>query len=84
VGSAISVVIYAVVILIGLDRSGLIAIFPPAVSMVGIWVCFGYFALGIPMNAISRSPPERWTMTPVTLLLSAASLTLALGPAVLR
>ena len=47
--------------------------------LVACWVLFGYFALGIVMNGISRSKPERNTMTPVSLLLAALVLMVALG-----
>ena len=39
----------------------------------------GYFVLGIAMNAISRSRPERLVMTPVVAILAVACLLLALG-----
>jgi hypothetical protein len=38
-----------------------------------------YFALGIALNAISRSRPERLVMTPVVLLLAVSCLLIALG-----
>ena len=44
-----------------------------------MWVLTGYFALGIVMNAISRSKPERFTMTPVSLVLAGLCLVVALG-----
>jgi len=39
---------------------------PRIVVMVAAWVVVGYLALGTVMNALSRSPQERWTMTPVS------------------
>jgi hypothetical protein len=42
-------------------------------------VILGYTALGIPLNAISRSPPERFTMTPVVAALFVLVLTVAMG-----
>lgn len=39
----------------------------------------GYFALGILMNAISRSLPERLVMTPVVFVLAVCCLIIALG-----
>ena len=44
-----------------------------------MWVIAVYFALGIVMNGISRSKPERYTMTPVVIVLTAASVILALS-----
>lgn len=38
-----------------------------------------YFALGVVMNGISRSMPERLTMAPVSLVLAALFLILALA-----
>jgi len=49
------------------------------VSTVGMWVVFAYVVLGIPLNAISRSKPERYTMTPVVAVLAVLSLLVALG-----
>ena len=43
------------------------------------WVAFAFFAASVALNAISRSPAERWTMTPTSLLLAAATLVIALG-----
>ncbi|MEE6272484.1 hypothetical protein [Georgenia wangjunii] len=48
---------------------------------MGIWVLAAYFALGILMNAASRSVPERWTMAPVCAVLAAACVTVALAGA---
>jgi hypothetical protein len=79
IGSLVSIVIYALVVVIALDRSGVIDVVPDPVSTVGMWVVFGYFVLGIPLNAISRSRPERFTMTPVVTVLAVLSLLVALG-----
>ena len=79
VGSLVSIVVYAVIVALALDKVGLIDVVPDVVSDVGMWVAFAYFVLGIPMNAISRSKPERWTMTPVALVLGVLSLAVALS-----
>ncbi|MEF3402324.1 hypothetical protein [Agromyces sp. CCNWLW203] len=79
IGSAISIVIYAVIAVIALDRAGVIDVVSDAVSTIGMWVVFAYFVIGIPMNAISRSRPERYTMTPVVAVLAVLSLLVALG-----
>ena len=47
---------------------------------IGAWVGVAYLALGIPMNAISRSKPERFTMTPVVIMLFGLALIVALSP----
>ncbi len=44
-----------------------------------MWVLTGYFTLGIVLNGISRSKPERNVMTPVSLLLAVLCLIVALG-----
>jgi hypothetical protein len=79
VGSATSIVLYVLFVLIALDRVALIAIVPDAVTDVAMWVLAAYFALGIIMNGISRSVPERAVMTPVCVVLTAASVVLALS-----
>jgi hypothetical protein len=79
IGSLVSIVIYAVIALLALDRSGAIDVVPDGVSTVGMWIVFAYFVLGIPLNAISRSKPERYTMTPIVTLLAVLSLLVALG-----
>lgn len=75
----VSILIYALIALIAWDRVGAIDVFPHLVSDVAMWVIFGYFVLGIGMNAISRSKPERYTMVPVVVVLAALSLIIALG-----
>lgn len=79
VGSAVSILIYAVIALAALDRAGLVDVFPGAVPAVTMWVVFAYFVLGIGMNAISRSKPERYTMAPLSLVAAVLSLLVALG-----
>ena len=80
VGSAVSIVLYVAFALVILERAGLATIFgSPGFAQVACWVLFGYFALGILMNGISRSKPERNTMAPVSLVLAALVLLVALG-----
>ncbi|GAA2041697.1 hypothetical protein GCM10009819_29700 [Agromyces tropicus] len=79
IGSLVSIVIYTVIAVLALDRVGLIDVVPDAVAAVGMWVVFGYFVIGIVMNAISRSKPERVTMTPVVAVLALLSLLVALS-----
>jgi preprotein translocase subunit SecG len=43
-----------------------------------MWVMTAYFVLGVIMNGISRSKPERLIMTPTTAALAALYLVLAL------
>lgn len=79
--SAFSVLVYGFIALLALDRTGALELFPAGFSRVGIWVVFAYLALGVAMNAISRSKPERYSMTPVALVLAVLALLIALSPA---
>ena len=79
IGSIVSIVLYAFFAAIILQRAGVIAFLPAPVADVGIWVVAAYLALGIPLNAISRSLPERLTMTPVVIVLFALVVTVAMG-----
>jgi hypothetical protein len=80
IGSVVSIVLYAAFSVVILERADLVSVFgSDGFVQVACWVLFGYFALGIVMNVISRSKPERNTMTPVALLLAALVLVVALG-----
>lgn len=78
VGSAVSVVLYGLFALVLLWRAGLFGA-SGAFAYVATWVLFGYFALGIVMNLISRSRAERLVMTPTCIVLAACTLVVALG-----
>jgi hypothetical protein len=77
-GSAVSMVLYALFGYAALAKVGWV---PPLVSgsfmSVTMWVLTAYFALGVIMNGISRSRPERLIMTPTALVLAALYLILA-------
>ncbi|WP_417509499.1 hypothetical protein [Microbacterium sp.] len=79
VGSVISIIIYALIAFLAWERVGATSVLPPVLVQVAMWVVFAYFALGILMNAISRSKPERYTMTPVVTVLAVLSLLIAMG-----
>ncbi|WP_286309371.1 hypothetical protein [Agromyces mangrovi Wang et al. 2018] len=79
VGSAVSIVVYAFIAAIAWDRVGLIDVFGDPFAEIAMWVVFGYFALGILANAVSRSVAERAVMVPVSIVLAALSLLIALG-----
>ena len=79
IGSVISILIYAFMAVVAWDRVGAISIFPDLFSQVAMWVIFAYSVLGILMNAISRSKPERYTMVPVAIVLSVLSFLIAMG-----
>ncbi|SHH37595.1 MULTISPECIES: hypothetical protein [Geodermatophilus] len=78
VGSAVSIGVYGVVALLLLQAAGAVDLLPGGVVDVAMWVLTGYFALGVALNAISRSRPERLVMTPVALALAVVCLLLAL------
>jgi len=60
IASLVSILIYAVFAIIVLESAGMIAILPSTdIVRIGNWVIAGYWALGIIMNAISLSKPER-------------------------
>ena len=80
IGSVISILLYALFALIVLEKAQLTNVIANETFVtVAMWVLTGYFALGIVMNAISRSKPERYTMTPVSLVLAGLCLVVALG-----
>jgi hypothetical protein len=80
IGSLVSILVYAVLAVIVLERAGLLALLPsPQIASLGVWIVAGYMALGIVMNAVSRSLPERLVMTPVALVLSIAAALVAFG-----
>ena len=79
IGSLVSVLVYAAIAVLVLDRAGMLDVLPDTVAVVGTWVVTAYFALGILANAASRSPSERAVMTPVSVVLAACSLVVALS-----
>lgn len=79
IGSAVSILIYALIDVIAWDRVGAITVLPEGFSTVAMWVVFAYFVLGIAMNAVSRSKPERYTMVPVCVVLAVLSFFIAIG-----
>jgi hypothetical protein len=80
VGSVLAVVLYAAFTLVLLDRSGLWSVLGAgAFGVVAAWVLVAYLATGIVLNAISRSRPERFTMTPVTAVLAGCALLVAVS-----
>lgn len=70
IGSVVSIGLYGLFAAIVLQRAGLIAILPAPLADVGIWVVVAILALGIALNAISRSLPERFIMTPTVAVLA--------------
>ena len=79
VASAASVLVYAGLAALLLSRAGVLPAGDSTAVIVLSWVVFAFFAASVALNAISRSPAERWTMAPTSLLLAAATLAIALG-----
>jgi hypothetical protein len=79
VASLFSIAVYALLAAIALHRTGLLRLLPADMGAVGIaaWVSAGYFGLGVILNAISRSPPERKVMAPTALSLCTLGLIVA-------
>src|SRR5215208_5392906 len=59
IGSVVSIALYAAFAILILQVAGSLSLLPDGFVGVAIWVLTGYFVLGIAMNAISRSRPER-------------------------
>ncbi len=79
VGSALSILIYVMLVLVILDRVGAIDILPTGASAAAAWVTFLFLVLGTILNSISQSRKERMIMTPLAALLAGAALVVALG-----
>jgi hypothetical protein len=79
IGSLISTILYGLFIIIILNRAGSIDIINNSLSSLGIWALTIYFFIGVCMNGISRSKPERNMMTPVALVLAVLCLLIALS-----
>lgn len=78
IASVVAIALYAVFAVLMLQAAGAVDLLPGGFADVGIWVLTAYLAIGVVMNAVSRSRPERLVMTPVALVLTCISLVLAL------
>ncbi|SDF89169.1 hypothetical protein SAMN05660662_3707 [Blastococcus aurantiacus] len=78
IGSGVSIALYAFFALLLLQSAGAVEVLAAGVADVGIWVLTAYLAIGVVMNAVSRSRPERLVMTPVALVLASICVVLAL------
>lgn len=80
IGSIVAIALYMVFALILLMRAGLAAPWPDMNWITwASWIIVGYLALGVVINGISRSLPERLTMTPLVLILAGLALIVALS-----
>lgn len=78
IGSAVSTMGYAGMALVVLQGGGLLTVLPDGAADVALWVLTAFLGLGVVMNVLSRSRPERLVMTPVVLTLAVVCLVLAL------
>jgi hypothetical protein len=79
-GSVVSIGLYLIFAVVVLQRAGLADVVPwPAVVGAATWVLAGYFVLGIVLNGMSRSRPERRTMAPLCGLLAGLTVVVALS-----
>jgi hypothetical protein len=79
VGSGVAIAMYALFAYTALAKAGLVApLISESFTSVTMWVMTAYFGLGVLMNGISRSKPERLVMTPLTLVLAGLYLLLSL------
>ncbi|KRE81022.1 hypothetical protein [Arthrobacter sp. Soil762] len=80
IGSATSIILYILFAYVALAKAGMAA---PLVNQgftdVFCWVLTAYFAVGIVLNGISRSKPERLVMTPTVVILTVLYLVLSLN-----
>jgi hypothetical protein len=79
VGSAVSPLLYAGFAALLLSRSGVLPGGETGPVVVGTWVLVAYLAVGVVVNGISRSRPERFVMTPLTLVLAGCALVVAIA-----
>lgn len=79
VAAAVAILLYAGFAVLILSRAGVLAGGGTTLVVVATWVLFGYCAVSIVPNAISRSRQERIVQTPVSVLLTAGVLIIAAG-----
>lgn len=79
IGSLVSILLYALMAMVVLSKAAVVHIIPDGVATIGTWAVSAYCLVGIAMNALSRSKPERIAMVPVATLLFLLSLPVALA-----
>ena len=77
IGSVVSVLLYIGFAVVILDAAKVISVLPKRLSTILIRVTAGYFLLGVGVNLISPSLPERVTMAPVAALLGVLTVLVA-------
>jgi hypothetical protein len=78
IASAASIAVYAGCAAVVGDAAGLVDVFDGTWPQTAVAVLTGYFGLGVVLNGISRSRPERVVMTPVAGMLTSLFLIVAL------
>lgn len=80
IGSALSIVAYAVFAFIALERAGVTNVIPgQLVEVIAMWVVAGFLALSILPNLASKSAQEKRLMIPVSLVLAILAIFIAVG-----
>ncbi len=79
IGSVVSVLLYMGFAVVILDAAKVISILPQRLCTILVRVTAGYFLLGVGVNLISPSLPERMIMTPVAALLGVLTVLVAMG-----
>ncbi len=79
-GSGVNVVLYVLLSLMLLSKAGFIysAVIAPILPFV-LWVMVAFAAVGVLLNAITRSRKERAVMLPVAIVLFVCQLIVAIG-----
>lgn len=80
IGSLVAIALYALFSTVLLVKADLLAPWPDSTWITpAAWGVVAYMGLGVVVNAISRSLPERRTMTPLVLVLLVLALLVALA-----
>lgn len=80
VASFTSIILYLIFAAFIASKAGILTIISNGqILTIGMWVFTVYFFVGIGMNAISRSKPERNLMTPIAAILAVSFLVVGLS-----
>ena len=79
IGSVVAVILYCGFAVLLLSRAGVLGGGDTLTIKILSWILFAYLVLSVLANAASKSQAERWTMAPVSAVLAAATLVIALG-----
>lgn len=80
IGSAVSITIYGFFAMLILTKAEIVPIIDNGKFLhIGLWAVTIYLAASIPLNAVSRSKTERYTMTPAVTMLAVCFVVVALG-----